>query len=426
MHYLYKYILFFLLSIGHLDHQLEASGTIKSFLQSIFFSKETQWFDAAGEGNIEIIKNLMSKVNINAQNDYGETAIMFACCNGHENIVKLLLQNPDININIQNEDGYTALMLSSLKGHQNIVKLLLQVSAVGAEALAKEPINVNAQNKNGLTALILSICERRENIAKLLLEVPGINISAQNKTQETALMYASNFGLENIVKLLLEVPGVNFNGQNKDGWTALMFAINKGHENIVKLLLQFPGINVHARYINIYPRKFETTLSLAIAHKNEAIIKLIKDKLINQAFEAIKSKNFDRFKVIITQLMPQNIDAIFDENGHTLLDKAFACHNIELICLLLNNTKEPLELIAKLPFENLNPTSDFFKFFVNLAFGLEPFEAKDSKSFTATNCQVCSKATDKVCSGCKKVYYCSTKCQKTDWTKHKPICRLQN
>ena len=44
-----------------------------------------------------------------------------------------------------------------------------------------------------------------------------------------------------------------------------------------------------------------------------------------------------------------------------------------------------------------------------------------------TKCDVCNYCAIinnlKMCAGCKKVYYCSVKCQKLDWTKHKVICK---
>ena len=35
------------------------------------------------------------------------------------------------------------------------------------------------------------------------------------------------------------------------------------------------------------------------------------------------------------------------------------------------------------------------------------------------NCKVCKKKATKQCSKCRKVYYCSKKCQKKDWKQHK-------
>ena len=47
-----------------------------------------------------------------------------ATCNGHESVVKLLLQHPDIEPNRSNDFGWTALYLAKEGGHEEIVKLL--------------------------------------------------------------------------------------------------------------------------------------------------------------------------------------------------------------------------------------------------------------------------------------------------------------
>lgn len=358
MQYLYKYILFFLFACGYFNCQLQAGGTIKKFLKSFFMSKEkrqqlllNRWFEAARIGNIHIIQNLIGKIDINVQDSLGYTALIYACGNNHENIVKLLLQVPKIDVNVQGTYGTTALMHTLF--HDN---------------------------------------------------------------------YNSN--TENIVKLLLQVPGININLQNGAGSTTLMFACSQVRITIVRFLLQVPDVK-----INIQDEGCRTALS--DARKHPLVVDLIENKinqLINQAFEAIKLNNLECLKTIITQLMPQPIDTIFDEKGNTLLDKAFTTNNFEIVIFLLQNSQDPRESLARLSFEVINPTSPLFKFFVNLAFGLKgntkAISARDGKSFKANKCQTCLKETDARCSKCKKVYYCSAKCQKTDWLKHKPICRL--
>lgn len=37
-------------------------------------------------------------------------------------------------------------------------------------------------------------------------------------------------------------------------------------------------------------------------------------------------------------------------------------------------------------------------------------------------CAICDKEADKKCSKCRQIFYCSVKCQRQDWQKHKQIC----
>ena len=43
---------------------------------------------------------------------------------------------------------------------------------------------------------------------------------------------------------------------------------------------------------------------------------------------------------------------------------------------------------------------------------------------TCSNCKKSGTGFPK-CSGCKRVYYCSRKCQKADWKRHKKVCKTK-
>lgn len=43
-----------------------------------------------------------------------------------------------------------------------------------------------------------------------------------------------------------------------------------------------------------------------------------------------------------------------------------------------------------------------------------------------TECSICGTSATKKCGKCKKVYYCSEKCQRGDWCNHKKICGFSN
>ena len=54
-------------------------------------------------------------------------------------------------------------------------------------------------------------------------------------------------------------------------------------------------------------------------------------------------------------------------------------------------------------------------------------EARNERFRNFNYCNACSIKLDesaKKCSKCKKVYYCSTACQKTNWKKHKIECTV--
>lgn len=68
------------------------------------------WFNAAKNGDAVSIKKLIGSIDVNAQDESGNTALIYAAMKYHENIVKELLAVPGINVNIKNKEGGTALM----------------------------------------------------------------------------------------------------------------------------------------------------------------------------------------------------------------------------------------------------------------------------------------------------------------------------
>lgn len=259
-----------------------------------------QWFSAAEKGDLNTVKKLLNKIDVNAQDINGDTALNLAASFGHENIVKVLLKTSGIDINFQDKEGSTALMYAAAGDQENISILLLQAG-----------INVNAHDKYGKTALMFAAFEGNENIVKRLLQIREININAQDDELETALIYAVRGNHKNIVKLLLNagadpniknkegktapelaklkdwfeaaeknyigtiqklVGKVDVNAKDEQGYTALMHAVANEHENIVKLLLQTPDINV-----NTQDDDGLTPLMDASSLGNKAIVKLLLD-----------------------------------------------------------------------------------------------------------------------------------------------------
>jgi serine/threonine-protein phosphatase 6 regulatory ankyrin repeat subunit B len=168
--------------------------------------------DASEENNInEVIRLLNTNVNINIQDEYGLTALMYVSRYGIIDIFKLLcnfdrrskftgqsgfqpdcslLKKENIDINLQTKYGKTALIIALLYGHIDIVRLLLE----------REDIDINLQDNNGWTALMSATSNNK--IVILLLEKENIYINLQDKYGQTALIFASNNGSIDTVNLL--------------------------------------------------------------------------------------------------------------------------------------------------------------------------------------------------------------------------------
>ncbi|KAH6883905.1 ankyrin repeat-containing domain protein [Thelonectria olida] len=87
-----------------------------------------------------------------------QTPLSLAAENGHEAIVKLLLDTGNADVNAKDADGLTPLSLVARNGHEAIVKLLLDTGNADA----------NVKNEYGRTPLSLAARNGHEGIVKLL------------------------------------------------------------------------------------------------------------------------------------------------------------------------------------------------------------------------------------------------------------------
>ena len=98
------------------------------------------------------------------------TPLYLAASNGCEKIVELLLNVEAIEINAQDDDGDTPLFVAAKMGHHNVVKMLLE----------KENIEVNLANWEGDTPLSVAADERNGKIVHLLLRTEAIRAIGWN------------------------------------------------------------------------------------------------------------------------------------------------------------------------------------------------------------------------------------------------------
>ena len=114
---------------------------------------------AAAAGLMAPLKALLGRgeeVAVDAKDDEGATALMFAAQGGHATAIEALLA-AGAEVEAKIEDGRTALMLAAGGGHAAAIAALL---AAGAE--------VEAKDNNGRTALKIAKLCKHEHAARLL------------------------------------------------------------------------------------------------------------------------------------------------------------------------------------------------------------------------------------------------------------------
>ena len=129
-----------------------------------------------------------------------------------------------VDVNIQDIFGNTPLIYASSKGYFNLVKLLIEKGA-----------NPNICNKVNANALIESLINGNLQTSKILIDKTD-DLNVITKSQTTALMYACEKGYIDIIKPLVE-KGANINFKNSLDLSAFEFAVKSGNLELIKLLL---------------------------------------------------------------------------------------------------------------------------------------------------------------------------------------------
>ncbi|KAI5799447.1 ankyrin repeat-containing domain protein, partial [Pyronema domesticum] len=88
---------------------------------------------ASKEGHDSVVKLLLQAEGVDGNSkdsQYGQTALLWASANGHESVVKLLLQMDGTDINFKDDDSRTALSYALIDDNALTAQLLLKAGAI--------------------------------------------------------------------------------------------------------------------------------------------------------------------------------------------------------------------------------------------------------------------------------------------------------
>ena len=166
----------------------------------------------------------------------------------HESIRVLLREKVDVNA--AQADGSTAVHWVVREGNVDLAQLLIRSGA-----------NINVTTRYGVTPIELACTSGNVSMIDALLRA-GVDPNAANPGGETALMTAARIGNPDAVKLLLERGARVDTKEKMRGQTALMWAAIENHLDVARLLLAH-GANVNAQTDVMVPDGMESSIARA-------------------------------------------------------------------------------------------------------------------------------------------------------------------
>ena len=200
---------------------------------------------------------LYHKADVNARNEWLETALTEASRHGDVEIVKMLIRH-GANIELSGNEGLTPLFQAIRDGREEVVSTLLSHGA-----------NREARLANGMRPLAEACWRGHFDIARMLIEA-GSDIETLDNDGMTPLLFAAREGRASSTRWLLK-RGANKESRDKDGRTAVYYAAWKDNPQTLKALLE-NGASVNMRKTSGY-----TPISVAAQAGHDECVKLLLD-----------------------------------------------------------------------------------------------------------------------------------------------------
>jgi len=173
----------------------------------------------------------------------------------HEKTVCLLLESK-LDVDARDMTGSTALHIAALYGHEIIARLLVQYNA-----------NKEARANDGMTPISSAAAEGHYAIVQVLID-KGADVNSKDDGQRTPLHWAAQHGCEKTIELLLQ-NGSKIEETDNHKCTALHLAAYCGHTAVIQVLLQYSAD------VNAVDNCRSTPLLLAIEMGRRESVKLL-------------------------------------------------------------------------------------------------------------------------------------------------------
>ncbi|XP_046365631.2 ankyrin repeat domain-containing protein 17-like [Haliotis rufescens] len=180
---------------------------------------------ASQGGQVEVVKYVLSlgRLSINSRGWKKMTPVMLAAAKGHKEVVEVLVSK-GANVSLVYDGGNNILCLASREGHEEVVKYVMDM------------VSINSRCWNKMTPVMLAAEKGHEEVVELLVS-KGADLSLSDIGGDTILHFACRGGNVEVVKFVLSQDMVNINARNSKRQTAANKATSRGRRDIIDLLV---------------------------------------------------------------------------------------------------------------------------------------------------------------------------------------------
>jgi ankyrin repeat protein len=190
--------------------------------------KRTPLFYAANNGHDAVVRLLIDtgKADVNLMDCFDRTPLSHAAENGHDTVARLLIDTGKVNVDLKDYLSKTPLSYAAKNGHDTVVRLLIGTGKVEVDFkddLDQTPLSHAAENGH-------------DAVVGLLIDTGKVNVDLMDFSERTPLSHAAEHGHDAVVRLLIGTGKVDFDSRDYSGMTPLIYATERGRESVIRLL----------------------------------------------------------------------------------------------------------------------------------------------------------------------------------------------
>ena len=133
----------------------------------------TALWELCENGKLDEVRSVLARGgDVNNKNSNGTTALMHAILNGHNSIVRLLLDQPRVRPNEETKYGYTALHYASVWNNPEGARMLLLHPGFNL---------ANSTDNAGETALMVAVRDRAKEVLLELVKHESVSLDMSGR-----------------------------------------------------------------------------------------------------------------------------------------------------------------------------------------------------------------------------------------------------